>query len=873
MSTVIVYGVVRGGPGTAGQALAYNGSFWVPAAALPTGSPGTAQSAWNDGDTIQIAVPAPSSGGGGSGGGSTTVGVAFAMPAVWTFAAPTTLLVAFGSTAQMSDGAGLTIPSFGSFIVAGTPPDSTHAFVLNTGAAGNVIPTTTIPSGTPVNIAGSGAPLAAQARLPGQALQLSQVGADTPGGITTVRHALSYDNGTMGTPTVAGDITHALKAAIADAALAVPVFVPVGQNSVSEPILTRTGLTIRGVSYLPNTSFGPTTIINTGLGTRYGGVMLGPVFAVVPTAAPAAAPTYSQRGNFYFLNTPAGGGIGCPVIHFNEYEVGSINGFAAYTFECFSNVTTAPAGSVIVSSSGSLSTHSALATAFRITVGGTAPFDVQVDLTTSVTGHASFTGAACLPASTDTAIAVDYDGTTARLYINGVVKASHAFSGTIVQKWYENFLYGATSGPASYPGEWTGTSGIMSVASIRFSNAARYAGTGYSPSTTQLAFDASTTLLMNFDPAYRFAPGSWWIVANGRHPTFGQNCDTFYPMHNIVSTLTENTGSVTIEDMYIASNSKAIYCEGAQQNAFRRLQISGTQCFRATNNSYYGTYKDIIILGSANHAGNTANSYGFALTGTSGLAYMENVTFQSCAGDWGFIINAGSCTLKKCDINTCNGQGGLLSRGANDNTYESCGWGDEGGVMLLTGTLFDQCTKTIWNMGGVFNANGGSGTSCVLIDGGTDYDFNFDIAQVVAGGMITFISPPVDIDGTPVAVRVLGRYQGQGLFVLKGQWSDGTGPLIVVPQEINGAGPITFPSDANYTPPWNAQAWGYVIVDTTACSGTHNLVLPKNVGKRTKVKVIGGRSVVPIHSTGTGPTLASGTTTDIYDDGTNIVVA
>lgn len=56
--TTIVYGQVRGGSGSAGTPLAFNGTFWVQATQLPTGSPGVAQSAWTDGQIIQISTPA-----------------------------------------------------------------------------------------------------------------------------------------------------------------------------------------------------------------------------------------------------------------------------------------------------------------------------------------------------------------------------------------------------------------------------------------------------------------------------------------------------------------------------------------------------------------------------------------------------------------------------------------------------------------------------------------------------------------------------------------------------------------------------------------------------------------------------------------------
>lgn len=804
-------------------------------------------------------------GGGGGGGGGTITTANFTQPAV---GSSNPMIV--GSTLGILAGASVSLVGGGRYAVVGAPSDLTHLVALNLGTSGNATPGMTIAAGATIGPSND-APLAAQARLPGQALQLVPAKADTPAGIPTVRHAWSYDNGTMGTVSVPGDITFAMKAALADTTTKEPIYIPPGQNSVTEPLLPPAGTIIRGVSRLPNTGFGSTSIVSSGGGTRYGHIMLGPIFAIIPPSLSSFPVTYTLRAGRYFKNFPGLSIYGNPITLLNLYEPGSINALAAVTAEATINYTSG-AESNIFYSDGAKSTGSALTTALELQVSGvSSPYGVTTALTTSVTGHVTFANNPVLPAGSDQAIAMDYDGAHVRLYIQGVVQAtSVAATGTIVQPWYENFYMGAASGPGMYPCSWSDMTGVMQLASVRLSNSARYAGVGYTPAAGQFAPDGNTKLLFNFDPAFRFA--NYWDVAYGFHPSIGA-VECFYPTFGVVATGTDNNGNVQIEDLGIASNSIGIYAESSQNCTYRRLNLfSVAQGILAVNNCYDGIYDDITMTVNARSANVTSRNFGICLTQVSGLAVVNKINIGTCHGDWGMVFSVGGLDFSNSIVNQCS-LGGMNVRAMEGSQIRNVVFGDEGGAFGWTGALFDSCYQVRWESGGVSNFNGGAGTSCVVVDGGVDIMTAADFALGAAGGMIQFVAPPVDIDATPVAVRVETRYQGQLLFNVKGQWGDGTGPLIVVPQELNGNGPITFPSDANYTPNWNAQAWGYVTVDTTACSATRNLVLPRNIGKRTKVKVIGGHSVVPLGPTGTGPTLASGTTTDIYDNGTNYVAA
>ena len=192
-STTIQYGRVRGGSGTKGQALAYNGAFWVPAAALPTGSPGTANCDWSEGQLIPIAVPAPSGPGGGTGGGSVLVG-SYTMPAVNSTGA---------GTATVQDGTAFSQGYSVAITVAGLPSYLTVTNVagnvltlLNNGGPTNVAPTTVIANGSVITVASTNGPIAGAAPSPGQSLMLGLNGLYNPVG--TFRAKSLWEFGVVG---------------------------------------------------------------------------------------------------------------------------------------------------------------------------------------------------------------------------------------------------------------------------------------------------------------------------------------------------------------------------------------------------------------------------------------------------------------------------------------------------------------------------------------------------------------------------------------------------------------------------------------------------------------------------------------------------
>lgn len=94
-------------------------------------------------------------------------------------------------------------------------------------------------------------------------------------------------------------------------------------------------------------------------------------------------------------------------------------------------------------------------------------------------------------------VALTYDGSTIRLFLNGTSVATQSATGNIVQQPYENVTVGASQ--ERWPDNHTEFGApIGSMDSIRVSNVARYTS-NFSTPTAKFTPDANTLALLNFD--------------------------------------------------------------------------------------------------------------------------------------------------------------------------------------------------------------------------------------------------------------------------------------------------------------------------------------------------------------------------------------
>jgi hypothetical protein len=172
-----------------------------------------------------------------------------------------------------------------------------------------------------------------------------------------------------------------------------------------------------------------------------------------------------------------------------------LDGLGAFTAEAFVDLSAAPSGyGGILQSYGCLGTGASLP-------GCTAAFSLAA-MNQTLVGSMSIGGATfSLQGPTLTLgsvhhVALSYDGSAVRLFLDGALAASQAANGAIAQGQFED----VTAGPRT-----TGFDGAAQdpaipgvIDSIRLSNVARYTA-AFTPPTAKLATDGNALLLLNFD--------------------------------------------------------------------------------------------------------------------------------------------------------------------------------------------------------------------------------------------------------------------------------------------------------------------------------------------------------------------------------------
>lgn len=427
-----------------------------------------------------------------------------------------------------------------------------------------------------------------------------------------IRNILDY--GAVGDDST--DCTAAIQAALDACSAGDRVFVPHGTFRVSKPIrLNKSQVTLAGDG-------------------RWGSILknqaafCGCVLAMGPTEA--AMPTTTALGNGAALDMSQlvvglPGDSGNAYINMREAHTMELNGSASVCWELHVRTPAAwPESPLwVLGSQGLRFASQGPHVSYQLVsaVPGGLAFSVDIGGTTRQVS----TGA--LSTSTYYHIAVDFDGSTLRMFVNGSMTGSAAAAGAIVQKSYETAYLGACSMRWPYSNARTLDQLACVVDSVRVSSS-RYTSGFTPPAQGKLALDASTKYLCNFDEthlgftkAYVSGGGAVWHLP-------------IRPVQEAQELTFPEVRDIQIQ----ASYAGAIHAYRCQQGAVRDIAV--------TTGRYGVLFRDNCYLADASSIYYVASQNGAWWGMVNGWACGPNkLTDLNFSGSAYGLINSGTCSL------------------------------------------------------------------------------------------------------------------------------------------------------------------------------------------------------------------------------------
>jgi Concanavalin A-like lectin/glucanases superfamily len=178
-------------------------------------------------------------------------------------------------------------------------------------------------------------------------------------------------------------------------------------------------------------------------------------------------------------------------------------------------------------------------------------------------------------------VALTYEGSTLRLFIDGVLAGSTAASGTWTIPPYESFEL-ADQSPSIYLGSGTTTNVTPAFYdSIRISNTARYTS-NFTPPTAKFTADASTMFLENFPTNAPTGTIEGYSGING-----GTN--VFIPIET-------SNGAAALNPLYIGNmqlSDNGIYANWVLNSTIENIQVQGAgrTCLNLHDNDFQDTVR------------------------------------------------------------------------------------------------------------------------------------------------------------------------------------------------------------------------------------------------------------------------------------------
>jgi len=184
-------------------------------------------------------------------------------------------------------------------------------------------------------------------------------------------------------------------------------------------------------------------------------------------------------------------------------------------------------------------------------------------------------------------VAVSYDGSNARLFLDGVLLKTVAASGTWTVLPYESFMI-ADQGTAIYPGiQYTESTLPTYYDSLRVSNTARYTANFTAP-TAKFVNDGNTVFLLNF-PTDTPTGTMEGLSGPGGNPS---NKNVFIPIET-------SNGNADLNPLYIGNLSlsdNGIWATWMLNSTIENIYIQGAgrTCITLANNDYQDTIRRVF---------------------------------------------------------------------------------------------------------------------------------------------------------------------------------------------------------------------------------------------------------------------------------------
>jgi Concanavalin A-like lectin/glucanases superfamily/Pectate lyase superfamily protein len=191
---------------------------------------------------------------------------------------------------------------------------------------------------------------------------------------------------------------------------------------------------------------------------------------------------------------------------------------------------------------------------------------------------------AAVPTGTTQHIAITYDGSNVRLFLNGALLKTAAASGNWTVLPYESFMI-ASNNPGIYPGmQGTQNTPPAYYDSLRVSNSARYTS-AFSPPAAKFTADGNTVFLLNFPTGTPTGTIEGFSGVGGSP----SNKNVFIPVET-------SDGGADLNPLYIGNmslNDNGIWATWMLNSTIENIQINGAgrTCINLHDNDYQDTVR------------------------------------------------------------------------------------------------------------------------------------------------------------------------------------------------------------------------------------------------------------------------------------------